>query len=74
MLKSINKKTKLLHVKKEKKKERKTTTWYLIELMWLFFTRPHIKFEFKRNWVELKPFKNAKINQQKNQITTHKIK
>ena len=31
--------------------------------MWLFFTPPHIKFESKGNWVKLKLFKNAKINQ-----------
>ena len=45
MLKSINKKTKLLHVKKR---------WYMIELTWLFSTPPQIKFDSKRNWVELK--------------------
>ena len=44
----------------------------MIEWTWLFSTPPQIKFESKRNWVELKLFKNAKINQQKNQITTPK--
>jgi len=50
----------------------------MIELTW-FFTTPQIKFESKRNWVELKLFKNAKSINKKNkkikkksQITTSK--
>ena len=40
----------------------------------IIFTSPQIKFESKINWVELKLFKNAKINKLKNQITTCKKK
>ena len=43
--------------KKKQKKKTKTKTkamWYMIELTWLFFIPPQIKFESKRNWIELK--------------------